>query len=422
MSRNKKKKAQAESVDKTPLAPKGAYEGGGGLYDGGPQHRSLKDEMHDFYQYKQKDDADRLHGTPKSKHRRQDVEERQVIPLLFLFKWAVLGVIGFGLIIVLKMFLSNYNKNAADEIEKLRAQVTELERARIERPVLDLDDVAQIPMLVDRWEKAQKNAQAATDLMRWDRRDEALRRLHEALEVTPEYQPAIVLAAEIAMKNEQFERAANLLVRALNMDPSRHDLAVMLAQALERLEDDKAALAVADWALSTQSRDLEALAIASRTSVRLEDWPSALEYFNKALIVDANNLDALLGASAIYLQDKKYAKALPLFIRLMDLEPESWRHFFNAAVCQAQLNQPENTVRTLELAAAHFGDAQVYGWVGASQFDPVRQTVLFNGFEQRVAQIAQRKVQKKIEKEKEVFAPAGPALPTGEALKASDLK
>ena len=101
----------------------------------------------------------------------------------------------------------------------------------------------------------------------------------------------------------------------------------------------------------------------------------------------------------------------------MDRESGVWRHFFNAAVCQAQLDQPNNAVTTLELAAANFGDARIFGWVSAPQFDPVREDDLFSGFQRRVTQIAQAKAQKKIEvDEKPVLAPAAPTLPTGDAL------
>ena len=290
MSPIKKKKAQAKPADESSLAPKGAYEGGGGLYDGGPEHRSLKDEMHAHHRRTHSEREAKLHGTGKSKHRRQDVEERQVIPLLFLFKWVVIGAVGLGLVFTLKTFLGKFNKNAAKEISSLRAQVAELERTSIERPLLDLADVDQIPVLVQHWKKASENTAAAEGLMRWDRRDEALRRLRDALLVTPEYQAARVLTAQIAMKNEEYERAANMLVHTLNVDPGRHDLVLMLAQALEKLAEDKAAFFVAEWALSSQANDLEALGIASRASVRLEDWASALKHFEKILIVDENNL------------------------------------------------------------------------------------------------------------------------------------
>lgn len=417
MSPNKKKKTQAEPANESSLAPKGAYEGGGGLYDGGPEHRSLKDEMDAYHRHVRNERDSKLHGTSKSKHARQDVEERQVIPLLFLFKWAVLGGVGLGLVLVLKMFLGGFNKNAADEISELRAQVAELERIQIDRPLLDLADTDQIPVLVKRWKQALDNTVAAEGFMRWDRREEALRRLRDALLVAPECQAARVLTAQIAMKNEDYERAANLLVHALNADPERYDLALQLAQALEKMTEDQAAFAVAEWTLSRQAGNLEALGIASRTSVRLEDWASALKYFDKILIVDENNLEALKGASAIYLRDENYAKALPLFMRLMDRESDVWQHFFNAAVCQAQLEQPNKTVTTLEVAAANFGDARIFGWVGASQFDPVREDDLFSGFQQRVTRIAQGKAQKKIEVEEEpVLAPVAPTIPAGDAL------
>lgn len=419
MSPIKKMKMRGKPAGEMPLAPKGAYEGGDGLYDGGHGDRSLDDEMRASYRYASDEREAKLHGTSKSKHRRLDVEERQVIPLLFLFKWAVLGGLGLGLVLVLRVFLGAYNKNASEEITELRAQVAAMSRSRVERPVLDLGDSDQIPVLVQHWQDARENIVAAQELMRWDRRAEAERRLHDALMVVPESQEARLLTAQIAMKNKEYERAANLLVQSLNTDPGRYDLALMLATSLESLREDKSALFVAEWALSNRAGDLEPLGIASRAAVRLENWASALVHFDKILIVDENNVAALKGASTIYFNEGNYAKSLPLFLRLMDKEPANWRYFFNAAVCQAQLGQLNNTVKTLELAASRFGDARVYSWTGAAQFDPVRGEDLFVGFHNRVAQISQRKEQKKIEREAPKFAPAAPALPSGNLLKVS---
>jgi tetratricopeptide (TPR) repeat protein len=165
---------------------------------------------------------------------------------------------------------------------------------------------------------------------------------------------------------------------------------------------------------------MTALQVASRASVRTGDDAAAIRFFDKILVVDANNQEALKGATEIYFREKKYANALPLFIRLMDLQAGEWSYFFNAAVCQAQLRKAENSVMTLELAAANFGDARVYGWVGAPYFDPIRDNDLFNGFQQRIAQVSQSKVRKKITVDAPVLAPAPSALPSADALKSSN--
>lgn len=404
MESNKKNKAQStpetNNSKKTPPARRS-------MYEGGPKHQSLKDEFLSCHKRENQEYDGKLYHHETSRSAHQGVEVRQVTPLLFLFKWVVLGVVGLVLVAVLKNFLSGFNKDAADELTSLRAQVVELQQSRVERPQLADAGLDRIPASVLRWKSACEQVVAAEDLMCWPRYNEARRRLHEALVLMPGCQPAQVLTAQIAMKSGEYERAANMLVQSLNMTPDRHDLVVLLAQSLEKLGKDPEAFVVAEWALSIQSNDLDVLGIASRTSNRLKDWVSALKYFEQTLVVDESDLAALKGASAIYFRDKNYGKALPLFSRLMALESGEWRYFFNVAVCQAQLGRAEGAVTTLELAAAHFGDARISGWVSDSEFDPVREDYLFAEFEKRVAQVVRRKGEKKIDQRKGLLVPAG---------------
>jgi len=417
MKLNKKKQTRGPLEEDLSRAPKGAYEEDGGLYGGGPKYRSLKDEMR----------IPRIEheAAATSKYTRSDIDERQIIPLLFLFKWLMLGVVGVVFVFFLKSTLRDFNKNSSAEMATLRAQVADLERIKTEHPVLDEKDSGQIPVLVEHWAKAYGKVATAEGLMRWDRRNEALRYLHEALLSAPSYQSARVQTAQILMKNKEYDRATNLLVQALNVDPTRHDLLLMLAQALEKLNEDEAAVSVASWALSNHSHDMEMLGVASRASVRLEDWSSALMYFEKVLIIDENNLDALKGAVAIYYRDKRYRKALPFLLRLMDREPKVWPHFFQAAVCQAQLAMSRNVVTTLELAAANFGDQRVFEWIGKVEFDQVREDDLFRGFVQRVQEPSRNGIRQK-NKPKQSQPPAAKfktsAVPATDSLKEVESK
>jgi tetratricopeptide (TPR) repeat protein len=418
MSPFKKKKAQGKPVNETPLAPRGAYEGESGLYGGGPSHQSLKEEIHAHSNREREDRVNRQHGVKHSQNKRPEIEERQVIPLLFLFKWAVLGVVGLVLVLALKMFLGGYNKDAAKEILDLQAQVKTLTREKIERPTLAVESSAEIATLIAQWRSAEDHARAALDLMRWDRRDEASRRLSEALVAVPNHQPSLVLLSQIAFKNKEHLRSVNLLRYALSAEPSRLDLRLMLAQSLQALGEDRSALLAAEWMLDAEALNLDALTIASQSAVELAEWDAALVYFEKILVTDRNNLEALRGASTLYFRDNKYAKALPYLERLMDVEDTDWNHFFQAAVCQSQLSRSDEVVRTLELASVKFNEMQVYGWTGSSLFDPVRESNIFVGFQQRVALIAQRGARRKIEEEaKPAFAPVGPAVPNLDLLK-----
>ncbi|AKJ64252.1 tetratricopeptide repeat protein [Kiritimatiella glycovorans] len=356
-----------------------------GLYGGGPKYRTLQEEMTG---HKRRSSYERRAHSRHSKEKvDRDEQERNVIPLLFLFKWACLAAIVIAGLWTLKSYLASGNMRLSEELQETQAQLERLKkRSAGEAPVFDISRTDQMPFMIKKWKDADAATRSAVNLLRWEGRKEAEQRLRDALEADPGHQEARVMMARMAMQNEEHLRAVDLLVPALNTDPDRRELRLMLASALENAHEFEAARYVAEWITTDEPHNIEALEIAARVRFQLGDLDKALEHYETILKVNSGHIEALNGMANIYYQKEEYKKAIPRYTRLMELQPDEWRHYYRAAVCNAQMEKPVQSVIALELASSNFGDARVIAWLGVDEFNPIRESHLFQGFAQRMVQ------------------------------------
>ncbi len=355
------------------------------LYDSKVEHRSIKDQLlAEARELKEGNYAD-FHGTRKSSEKPTDFEQRQLNPLLFMFKWAVLGFVFLVIAFFARGFLNNYNKNSAEKIAELEAEVKTLRQIGIERPIFDDTEFSKIPDLIENWKKSFSEFEEAKDLMTWDRRDAAMKKLNESLTLLKGNLAAQKLMAEIAMKNREYPRAINLLIHILNTNPNDQIAIEMLAEAFDGLDKPVETLKLAEWGLENDPRDFKLLNIASESAFELENWPAAAQYYSKLLLAEPDNLVALNGAAALYFQTKEYKKALPYLLQVMDMNEKNPSSYMNVAICYANLGLVEDVVATLERASVVFGDRRMIGWTDSDEFDSIRNNSLFAAFAERIS-------------------------------------
>jgi tetratricopeptide (TPR) repeat protein len=368
------------------------------LYGGGPKHRTLADELHLHRRHRSSSQNKKLHTDRKPT---RDEKEREVVPLLFLFKWACITALALAALWVLRWHLNTINNNQKEELELALERAKTLEQRMVDQPVFDLEPARQMPFLIRHWDQSLEEANAAKSLLRWESDQEALKRLHKAIEVNPEHQESRVLLAEICMREGEYPRTVDLLIHALNTDPSEKELRLMLAEALVQMDEYAAARQVADWIVKSNPRHLDALKIAARMKMKLNDLSGALKNFEQILVLEENNREALEGVARIYFERGNFPAVIPIYNRLIQLNPEVQEYYYRLAVAQAQQESPIKTVIALELAVSHFGEGQIRGWIPDSKFDPIRENHLFRGFSQRIASEAQKRQQLAVEQQED---------------------
>lgn len=392
---------------KTPPAPvgipsnkvgPGRYETGGGLYGGGPKHRTLSEELRQHRRSTDQQQQKKLHSDRKKP---KAEAEREIIPLLFLFKWACIAAIGLAGLWVLRFWLNNINDNRKEELTLAKTRTQMLERQLMDQPTFDFENQAQIPFLIHNWETALEESAAADNLLRWEADQEAMARLHKALQANPEHQESRIMIAEICMRQGDYRRAVDLLIHILNSDPSRKPIKLMLAQAFEALEQYEAARQVADWIAKADPRDLEALQIAGRVKLKLNDFNGALKDFARITTLDESNLAALEGMAEIHYDRGNLSEIIPLYNRLIQLNPDQQLYYYRLAAAHAQQENPIQSVIAMELAVSRFGEGQIRGWLSDPPFDPIRENHLFRGFFDRVASESQKRQQLAVQKAEE---------------------
>jgi len=391
----KKKTPPAPTATPTGKAGPGRYETGGGLYGGGPKHRTLSEELRLHRRSTDLKQQKKLHSDRK---KTKTETEREIIPLLFLFKWICIAAIGLAGLWVLRSWLNNINDNRKEELKLAKGQVQALERQLVDQPTFDFENQEQVPFLIRNWKTALEESAAADNLLRWQADKEAMARLHKALQSNPEHQKSRIMIAEICMRQGDYRRAVNLLIHILNSDPSSPSAKLMLAQAFEALEHHEAARRIADWIVAVDPRNLDALQIASRVKLKLNDLNGALKDFERVVSLDEANQTALEGMAEIQFKRGNLSEIIPLYNRLIQLSPDRQLYYYRLAAAHAQQENPIQAVIAMELAVSRFGEGQVRGWLSDSPFDPIRENHLFRGFFDRVASESQKKQQLVVQK------------------------
>ncbi|MFA7256328.1 MAG: tetratricopeptide repeat protein [Kiritimatiellales bacterium] len=264
---------------------------------------------------------------------------------------------------------------------------------------------ALIEQRLNQWQQTEQILRSADALSRKGINEEAVQRLGQALRITPDNRFAQRQLVDIYMQQGLFAEAVPLCIRLLDQDSRQQDLQMILLQALQKSGQIETELVLANRILREQPNNQTVLSIAATGQMEKGNAEAALALFEQMLQNNDKNKDALEGCGKIYVAQRDWQKVVPYYLELVQLDPQA-DYYQTLACCYAQQNQADKAVAFMGQAASLFGEATVAPWLKDPVFDPVRESVEFRSFADRVVGIETRKAIEAISKrEAEKAAP-----------------
>ena len=143
---------------------------------------------------------------------------------------------------------------------------------------------------------------------------ESLKAFQSALRLQPDFLPALEGAAEIEYNNHHITAASRLLERLVRLRPD----------------------------------DQTAHAMLGVLSFEKKDCSAAVSHFEKSRAVIHGNLAALSEFGGCLLREHRAPDAVPVFSRILVLQPAAWHSRYNLAVAEFQAHQYAEAIQTLQ--------------------------------------------------------------------------
>ena len=337
----------------------------------------------------------------------------------------VLLVVGF---VALKLIVNHLQKPSIKTQQQWAANATRMEKSGKSSTVSVGKEVPQelvvnpalIGQRLEQWEQTERHLRSAEALTRRGINEEAVQRLEQALRITPDNQATQNLLVDIYMKQGRYAEAVPLCLHLLDQDGRQPEMQMNLLQALQGSGQIDAGLILADRMLRDQPNNQTVLSIAAEGQIKQGNKEAALVLFGRILENDPKNMAALKGCAQLYFGKEDYQSAIPYYLELM--RADSKADYYQAlARCYARQNEEGKAVVLMGQAASLFGGSVVSPWLKDVIFDPIRETVEFRSFADRLVGIEARKAIEALSKrEAEKTTPAGLGggleLPTQPAL------
>lgn len=286
------------------------------------------------------------------------------------------------------------------------------------RQALDSEPLA---VRLESWELAERYLRSADALIRRGIDLEAARRLRQVLTAAPENRIAMRKLLEIFMNSGQYDQALPLCIRLLEQDSSQRDVKMHLLSALYQTDRFEDAVRLSERMLKHTPGDLDVLMLAAQSSRAAGNSERALEHYAGILQHNPQHPGALQGSGEILLEQERFEEALPFYTELLREEPTE-EIYYALALCYAQLEEAGKAVIRMGQAASLFGESAVGPWLGQPVFNPIRETVDFRAFADRIIGMESRKAIEAInrrERQRDLpDEPVGPELPAQPVLKA----
>ncbi|MFA5687545.1 MAG: hypothetical protein WC959_00090 [Kiritimatiellales bacterium] len=241
--------------------------------------------------------------------------------------------------------------------------------------VIDAESLtAGIEQQMIRWDAANRNLNAAkAALQRRGIEGEAVERLQQTLQASPENREALQLLFTQLLREEKYAEAVPLAVKLMHQDSSDVNMQIRFLQTLQYADYTAAAITVARRLLELRPDSIPVLEIAAQLRIEDDDLDGALDVYQHILSLDHRNITALRGASAILSSRGDWTNAAPHYVDLARNAPDE-ESFKWLAISYAQLVNAERAVSYLGQAASLYGSPVVAGWIQSPGFDPIRET------------------------------------------------
>jgi tetratricopeptide (TPR) repeat protein len=242
---------------------------------------------------------------------------------------------------------------------------------------------------LEQWTVAARHFRAGEAYARRGINQDAIERLREALRLVPDYRAAKTLLLDVYLDSGMYSEAVPLCLRLLDQDSGRWDVQMKLLEALQKGGQTDSGLVLADHMLTTQPNNTKVLETAAAFRLAQNDQEQALSLLLRLLDQDGKNVMALKGVTFIYASQQSWQEALPYYLELIRLAPDS--DVYQAlALCYAQVNEESKAVVSLGQAASLYGEKTVSPWLRNPGFDPVRETVEFRSFADHIVGVETR--------------------------------
>jgi len=222
---------------------------------------------------------------------------------------------------------------------------------------------------------------------RQQRIDDALEHYHQLLEHFP---AAYMLHARMGLlhlQRENYVAAAAAFEQAMEADQGRASFGVINNLAAAYVQLGRTAEAERYLKQAIELRPDYALARYNLAMLYAQrgETKSAAEQFMQYLEREPENVKATLSYAAILLRNQAWAEALPVLKRASELSPRTPPIQFRLAQCYAQLQRPNDAIRSLEEIIPLVDPRQVLAWVSRNDFDGIRQNETFQSFVHNLA-------------------------------------
>jgi len=236
---------------------------------------------------------------------------------------------------------------------------------------------------VSRWEKAQRHLRAADALDRRGIDGDAISRLEQALQASPDSREALWALAKLYISSGNHTAAIPLCIRLLDQDSTQWEVKRLLLRALQAGEETEMSALLSDQMLLQQPGDLGVLEMAAYAHAAAGDTDVALGLYKRILEDNPEHLLALAGVGYIHQWREEWVEAVPYYLELLKLDPKA-EYYLALARCYAQQDDAGKTLIFLGQAAGLYGAPTVSPWLKNPELDPVRETTDFRSFVDRM--------------------------------------
>jgi Flp pilus assembly protein TadD len=146
---------------------------------------------------------------------------------------------------------------------------------------------------------------------------------HVCLESFPHHDEAMLLLAEIARLEGDYDTALENIDRCLEIEPDDIDTHLGHARILEALDQDEEAHRVLVAANGRLTPTPESLGTQAQLAMRLEDWTDAADSLERILSDDPDLVNAMIDLGYVYLQLDRVTEARTTWRRVLAIDPSN---------------------------------------------------------------------------------------------------
>ena len=343
-----------------------------------------------------------------------------------LFRAGLIVVLLGGGYLALKIAMDRLAEPSEKEKQHWEATAALMEKGdsnEVAAPGLGrISNEAQIQERLRAWDAAERHMRSAESLYHRGLAREAVERLEKVLRSAPDSYAAQKLLLEICMADERYEEAVSLSLRLLDQDSRQWEIKMDLLKALQRLNRTPACLLLANRMLEKEPDNMRVLEVTAGAQWTAGDLDAALSLFARMLKNEKRHQGALEGAALIHQAREDWANATACYLDLVGIAPQE-DYYQALAHCYARQGEAGRAILSMGQAASLFGEPAVSSWLrqDLEQFDPIRETVEYRAFADRLVGIKTRKAIEELRlrevQEEESEMPATVELPTRPDLK-----